>query len=80
MRIIHSAGFQTEEKLKIKQDIAKNIADAIKVLMEQAGEVVLTSNTNLSLAYHNVSKNLQIPTSGMCLHLIYFCRARMLTV
>ena len=65
MRIIHSAGFQTDEKLKIKQDMAKNIADAIKVLMEQAGEVVLTSKADLSLAYRNVSKNLQVPTSGM---------------
>ena len=68
MRIIHSAGFQTEEKLKIKEDIAKNIADSIKVLIDQAGgEVALSSNDSTKKAYHNVTKNLQIPTSGMLL-------------
>ena len=68
MRIIHSAGFQTEEKLKIKEDIAKNIADSIKVLIDQAGgEIALSSNDSTKKAYHNVSKNLQIPTSGTLL-------------
>ena len=59
---------QTEEKLKIKEDIAKNIADSIKVLIDQAGgEVALSSIDSTKKAYHNVSKNLQIPTSGTLL-------------
>ena len=36
MRIIHSEGFQDEEKLEMKRDIASNIAHAITTLIENS--------------------------------------------
>ena len=36
MRIIHSEGYQDEEKNQIKQDIASNIAMSISVLVENS--------------------------------------------